>query len=123
MWKRCPICKKPEVCKSNLWKLRGMSAAGTTSTAVMGANVLPWIGFSAGGIAPGSIATGWQSSIGNVVGGSLFAKLTSLGMTGYGIIMCGTVLGGLAILAALVAAKKLDWCDCQNDSGKLKSHL
>ena len=37
------------------------------------------IGFGASGIVGGSIAAGVQSSIGNVVAGSLFAKLQSLG--------------------------------------------
>lgn len=40
------------------------------------------LGFGYIGISSGSIAAGIQSQIGNVVAGSLFAKLTSLGMTG-----------------------------------------
>ena len=36
-------------------------------------------GFSSGGVAANSFAAGWQSSIGNVVKGGLFALLQSLG--------------------------------------------
>lgn len=39
------------------------------------------IGFSILGIAPGSFAAFWQSWIGNVVGGSIFAQLQSSGAT------------------------------------------
>ena len=39
-----------------------------------------FIGFGGTGIGAGSIAAGIQSWIGNVAGGSLFAKLQSLGI-------------------------------------------
>ena len=38
-------------------------------------------GFTSSGIAAGSIAAGVQSTIGNVAAGSLFATMTSIGMT------------------------------------------
>lgn len=37
------------------------------------------VGFTADGVVKGSIAAGWQSSIGNVAAGSTFATLQSWG--------------------------------------------
>ena len=51
--------------------------------AVLAAGAVPIIlGFGTVGITAGSAAAAIQSGIGNVVAGSLFAKATSLGMTG-----------------------------------------
>lgn len=47
-----------------------------------GCAVLPAIGFTAEGIAAGSIAASIQSGIGNVAAGSAFASLQSAGMSG-----------------------------------------
>ena len=60
-------------------------AAGVAITA--GALAAPWIlgaaGFSAAGPVAGSIAAGWQSSLGVVQAGSLFAWCQSAVMGGY----------------------------------------
>ncbi len=57
-------------------------------------------GFTSSGIAAGSIAAGVQSVIGNVVAGSTFATLQSLGATGViaGIGVAGGVFTGLGLL-------------------------
>ena len=57
-----------------------VGAAGLIVTGIAVTPIL--IGFGTTGIAAGSIAACVQSMIGNVAAGSLFATLTSLGMTG-----------------------------------------
>ena len=59
--------------------------------------ILPILGFSAVGPVAGSIAAGWQSSIGLVSAGSLFAFLQSAAMGGAA--MAGIVGLGVAGLA------------------------
>lgn len=94
-----------------------MFAGVVVSGGILGAYALPWLGFDCGGVVSGTIASAWQSSIGNVAAGSLFATLTSLGMNGYGVLMFGSVGAGLPLLASL--AVKLDWCTCQYDKSKV----
>ena len=53
------------------------------------------MGFGLKGIAFGSAAASIQSGIGNVVAGSMFAKMTSLGMTG----VLSTLYIGCGVLA------------------------
>mmetsp|Transcript_30122 Transcript_30122/g.50030 ORF Transcript_30122/g.50030 Transcript_30122/m.50030 type:complete len:177 (+) Transcript_30122:433-963(+) len=55
------------------------------------------LGCGAGGIVGGSFMAAWQSSIGNVAAGSLFATLQSLGAT-------GTLAAGAQVGAATAAA-------------------
>ena len=51
---------------------------------IVGVALIPiGLGFGTIGIAAGSIAAGIQSSIGAVTAGSIFATMTSLGMTGF----------------------------------------
>ena len=70
----------------------GVGIAGITILGIAGAPIL--LGFGVGGIAAGSIAAAIQASIGNVVAGSAFAALTSLGMTGA---LAGTAAVGAAL--------------------------
>lgn len=68
---------------------------------VLGAIVLPLVGFGVGGIAAGSTAAAWQSSIGSagiVASGSLFAILQSLGTTGLGIILFGRLFHRFSLI-------------------------
>ena len=61
--------------------------------------ILSAIGFTAEGVAAGSFAAAWQSWIGNVVMGSIFATLQSMAATGataMGITVTG-VVGGLVV--------------------------
>lgn len=107
-WDRCPNCGKPLVTESNLWKLRGILMI---SGGVLGAIVLPLMGFSTAGVAAGTAAAAWQSSIGSagtIATGSLFSVLQSLGATGLGIILFGSVGAALGLLGT--AAAKLGWC-------------
>jgi hypothetical protein len=63
-------------------------ATGFGITSVLGAGTcaatagLTFAGFTTAGIAGGSAAAAWQSSIGSVAAGSTFATLQSLGATG-----------------------------------------
>lgn len=146
MWtNRCSKCNKPTVCSSNLWKLRGTVIGCTCGAAVLGTYLLPTLGFGDGGVTVGTIASGWQSGIGNVAAGSIFAGLTSLGMVSSktkttvfafyliipiilyillflpGMTTTGTILFGgtsaaLTLLGSTAVATKLDWCQCANES-------
>lgn len=58
---------------------------------------LPAIGFGSAGIVAGTIAAGVQSSIGNVVAGTMFASLQSAGVV-------GLATGTKAIIGAAGAA-------------------
>ena len=59
-------------------------------------------GFGAAGVAAGSLAAATQATIGNVAAGSLFATLTSWGMTGA---LTTTAAGGgvTAVIGAIAA--------------------
>lgn len=107
---RCPHCKKPARSPSNLRRLRTLVVGGTLSCGLMGAAALPFLGFGLGGITAGSFAASWQSSIGLVAAGSLFATLQSLGATGVGILLFGSTSAALGLLATI--ATKLGWCEC-----------
>ena len=63
------------------------------------------LGFGTAGIAAGSLAAATQATIGNVAAGSLFASLTSLGMTGA---FTTTAAGGgiTAAIGAIIALIK-----------------
>ena len=71
------------------------------TTAGLGATLF---GFGTAGVVAGSLAAGTQAAIGNVAAGSLFATLTSWGMTGA---LTTTAAGGgittaLGVIAALL---------------------
>ena len=69
----------------------GAAAAAQISTLALG-----YLGFTAAGIARGSLAAWWQSLLGYVTEGSLFSMLQSAAMTGAGstIYTVGGVFGG-----------------------------
>ncbi len=77
----------------------GIGGAAVTLTAL--APIV--LGFGAAGIVGGSIAAGIQAGIGNVAAGSIFAGLTSAGMTGA---LSATAIGG-GITSAIGAALAL----------------
>jgi len=110
-WDRCSRCGKQLVNESNLLKLRYIIGGSVIGGGILGAVALPLIGFGAGGIAAGSAAAAWQSSIGSVAAGSMFAILQSLGATGLGILLFGSVGAGLGLLSSSAAA--LGWCTCE----------
>ena len=67
------------------------------------------IGFGPGGVVANSIAAAWQSSIGNVAAGSLFALLQSIGASGGSTAavwsaVAGVGKGALSLVAGTVVA-------------------
>lgn len=68
----------------------GMAIAGIAAIPAL-------LGFGTSGVVAGSVAAGIQSSIGNVVAGSIFSLFTSLGMTGWYIFgIAGGILTSLS---------------------------
>ena len=59
------------------------------------------LGFGGAGIVAGSVAAATQAAIGNVAAGSLFATMTSLGMTG---VLSTLSFTGVGSIAAGIAA-------------------
>lgn len=108
-WEKCRHCNKPRVCAANLKKLRWLMVGSTAGFGVLGALALPLIGFGIAGVTGGSIAAAWQSSIGAVAAGSLFATLQSLGATGMGTVLFGSIGSALGLLTSV--ASRLGWCD------------
>jgi hypothetical protein len=70
-------------------------AFAVTAVLAVAAFALPFLGFATSGIAAGSCAAILQAGIGNVVAGSGFALLQSLGATGL-LVKIGLFLGGVA---------------------------
>lgn len=73
------------------------------------AATLGTIGFGPGGVVAGSLAAAWQSSIGSVATGSLFALLQSIGASGGSTaavwsVAAGFGKGALSLVAWGVAA-------------------
>ncbi len=78
----------------------------------MGGIALPFLGFGLEGITAGSFAASIQGPA--VVAGSMFAVLQSLGATGMGILLFGSIGGAIGVLALL--ARRLGWCNgCADD--------
>ena len=105
---------------------RGMSGtakcaiAGTVAVggAVLAAPfVLPAVGFTAGGVAAGSVAAAAQSSIGAVAAGSWFATLQSIGAAGLSWTAGATATGAGGVFGAIVGAVS-DFCGDNGDKGK-----
>lgn len=74
-----------------------VGGAITTGAAALG---LSAAGFTSAGVAAGSVAAGLQAGVGNVVGGSLFAVLQSIGAT-------GAIVGALPAAAGVGAVAGL----------------
>ena len=99
--------------KNNIWPTLSISLLwgavfGTMFGFLSVAFVKYYLGFGKAGIVKGLWAASYQSSIGNVASGSLFAKMTSLGMTSlvpFGVI-CGLIIGiGITILLYVIKPK------------------
>lgn len=108
LYEKCSICNKPLVNESNLKRLRLLLIGCTATLGIFGVVLLPIIGFTAG--ATRSFAASWQSSIGVVAAGSLFAVLQSLGATGLGSLLFGGIGAALGLLGSV--ASRLGWCVC-----------
>lgn len=76
---------------------------------ILGTCSLPLLGFGANGVAAASIAAAWESSIGSVATGGLFATLQSLGATGMGSLLFGGMGVAMPLLINLAVAV-LGWC-------------
>lgn len=108
-WEKCNHCDKPLVCRENLKKLQWIIGGSVAGGGILGATALRMIGFRSGGVTAKSFAASWQSKIGSVAAGSLFATLQSLGATGLGTIMFGSIGAALGLLASV--ASRLGWCE------------
>lgn len=111
---KCPYCGRYLVSEENLYILRKRIFIAMGLSGLGGVLMLPMLGFGLGGITAGSVASAWQSSIGSVAAGSLFAALQSLGMTGLGSLLFGSIGAALPLLALL--APKINFCnrDCKH---------
>lgn len=112
-YEKCSKCGKPLVNETNLKRLRALIIGSAAVVGILGCVLLPVLGFTTGGIAAGSAAASWQSSIGLVAAGSLFAVLQSLGATGLGILLFGGIGAALGALGSV--ASRLGWCTCDTD--------
>ena len=83
-----------------MWKTVACVVVGGTALAPAPLVALPALGFGAGGIVAGTVASAWQASIGNVVAGTLFASLQSAGAAG----LAGKTYAGLATVGGLGGA-------------------
>ena len=84
--------------KDNEWKKYAKYGAAGVGGAVIGIAILPGIGFTASGVAAGSLAATIQSAIGNVAAGSAFATLQSIGSAGIMNGTAATIGAGIGIM-------------------------
>jgi hypothetical protein len=89
MWEHCQQCNKPLNNEANIKTLRTIMAGSSLAGTFLGVIALPLLGFGLGGITAGSFAAGIQGPA--VVAGSMFAVLQSLGATGMGILLFGSI--------------------------------
>ncbi|KAH6848489.1 hypothetical protein BKA58DRAFT_450916 [Alternaria rosae] len=75
------------------------------------------VGFTAGGVAPGSLAAWIQASIGNVAAGSVFATLTSAAMAGDGTPIVLRGVWGVSSVSSVLCWVSAAWKKWTKDSG------
>jgi hypothetical protein len=85
---------------------------------IAGAFALPLLGFGLSGITAGSFAASIQGPA--VAAGSLFAILQSLGATGMGILLFGSLGAAVGVLSPFTA--KLGWCSGNCDHTTPNNH-
>ncbi len=78
------------------------AVVGVIAAKAINVAALRGIGFGVQGVSAGSIAAYIQSILGNVKAGSLFAKLTSAGMTGSFLVPIVATAAALAVVAVVV---------------------
>mmetsp|Transcript_406 Transcript_406/g.748 ORF Transcript_406/g.748 Transcript_406/m.748 type:complete len:290 (+) Transcript_406:3-872(+) len=84
---------------------------GAASANALIALMLRLVGFTVAGVAKGSFAAWWQSTMPLVSAGSVFAKLTSIAMSPAGAGAAGTTIGGIfGVGGGAVAAGFSDVC-------------
>lgn len=104
-WDLCEQCDKPLSNEANIKILRIIIAGSGLVGIILGGIALQCLGFGLGGITAGSLAASIQGPA--VVAGSLFAVLQSLGATGMGILLFGSIGASVGVLAPIAA--KLEW--------------
>ena len=109
---RCPKCNKPLNNETNIKTLRIIIAGSGLAGNIFNWFALPFLGFGLGGITAGSFAANIQGPA--VVAVSMFAVLQSLGETGMGILLFGSIGAAVGVLAPIAA--KLGWCNGCNDA-------
>lgn len=118
---KCSKCSKPLICKENLLVLRA-GIGIDTKPEINGSEALTLqqLGFCPIGIRAKSRAAYWQSWLGNVASGSLFATLQSLGAKGLNTLFFGGTDAALTLLSTV--SLKLNWCTgkCKGSKNGLK---
>lgn len=103
------LCKKPLVCRENLLVIRaGIGIETEPQINGTEALTLQQLGFCPIGVRAKSRAARWQSWLGNVSSGSLFATLQSLGAKGLNTLFFGGTNAALSLLSTV--SRKLNWC-------------
>ena len=101
------------------------ATAGTAASIVLVGPILSLFGFTSVGVAHGSFAAWWQSTLPVIKTGSLFASLQSVAMSGVG----STVLITSSVGGAVAASKLSGFCamideiDPDSQEGKIISSL
>ncbi|EPE27550.1 hypothetical protein GLAREA_04341 [Glarea lozoyensis ATCC 20868] len=97
---------------------------GGLATTLAAPVVLPLVGFGGGGVVAGSLAAAWQSSIGIVQGGSVFAFLTSAGAGGAATAaFMATGVAGASLLVAATGAGFFDKLRNETEVVELREHF
>ena len=91
--------------RSVIGKFTLYTLGGTAVGGISGGLLLPVIGFGSGGVTAGTIAAAWHSGIGTVASGSAFALMQSLGATGFGNLLFGSIGAGVGALTTFALRK------------------
>ena len=107
--------------RSNTYWTTGL--VGATLFVALAAFIMSFFGFGATGVVSNSAAAAWQSSIGNVAAGSIFAQLQSIAMTGLltKILLALVVVDILPFMFDLLFIDK--YGSCQNNALHLATPL
>lgn len=101
------------------------ATAGTAASIVLAGPVLSLFGFTSVGVAQGSFAAWWQSTLPLIKAGSLFASLQSVAMSGVGstVLITSSVGGAVAASKLSGFCEMIDKIDPDSQEGKIISSL
>lgn len=101
------------------------AAAGTAASILLAGPVLSLFGFTSVGVAQGSFAAWWQSTLPLIKAGSLFASLQSIAMSGVGstVLITSSVGGAVAASKLSGFCEMIDEIDPESQEGKVISSL
>lgn len=101
------------------------ATAGTAASVVLAGPILSLFGFTSVGVAQGSFAAWWQSTLPLIKAGSLFASLQSVAMSGVGstILITSSVGGAVAASKLSGFCEMIDKIDPDSQEGKIISSL